>query len=246
MNSCRRIISFDMAMLVTGLVFHLKTCCMKTCCMLLFMLLGVLEITNRGMDMPLDTKLPATGDSLPDRTLIINGVDVNAMKIRKNKKELFYELADTLKYLVKSTMQQYTLRVIDMEDRPLVTVGTYDTSVYLLLRQRNAAYAVVIKDLDVHFEQRNVEVTKDEAGTHRNANYDIYSVVQYDYYDTVHLVKSAVVTVFHHFSTRSVISGFFAAGPDITSNREAAFAMLRENAAEYFRSFFPWQLFPGK
>jgi hypothetical protein len=214
--------------------------------MLFFMLLTILESTNRCMAMPVDRKLSATADSLPDRTLIINGVDVNAMKIRNHKKELFYALADTLTLLAKSTMQQYTQRVIDMVDRPPVTIVSYDTAVYSLLRQRNAAYAVIISKLDVHFEQRNVEVTKDEAGTHRNANYDIYSVVQYDYYDTVHLIKSAVVTVFHHFSTRSVISGFFAAGPDITSNREAAFAILHENAVEYFRSFFPWQLFPGK
>lgn len=219
---------------------------MKTYCILLFILAGVFGITNRDMGVPVDRKLPATADSLPDRILIINGVDVNAMKIRKHKKELFFELADTLKYLAKSVMQQYTQRVIDAADRQVVTIAPYNTAVYDLLRQRNAVYAVVIKELDVHFEQRDVEVTKDEAGTHRNANYDIYSVVQYDYYDTVHLLKSAVVTVFHHFSTRSVISGFFAAGPDITSNREAAFAMLRENAAEYFRSFFPWQLFPGK
>jgi hypothetical protein len=198
------------------------------------------------MKMPAGGKLPATGDSLPDRTLIINRVDINAMKIRKNKKALFYELADTITYMVKSTMQQYTHRVIDTESHPVFTDVSYDTAAGSLLRQRNAAYAVIIKELDVHFEQRNVEVTKDEAGTHRNANYDIYSVVQYDYYDTVHLIKSAVVTVFHHFSTRSVISGFFAAGPDITSNREAAFAILHENAVEYFRSFFPWQLFPGK
>ena len=212
---------------------------MKTCCILLFMLPGLLGITHGDMKMPADGKLRATGDSLPDRTLIITRVDINAMKIRKNKKELFYELADTLKYMVKSTMQQYTQGIIDTEDRPVVTITISDTAVYDLLRQRNAAHAVIIKELDVHFEQRNVEVTKDEAGTHRNANYDIYSVVQYDYYDTVHLIKSAVVTVFHHFSTRSVVSGFFAAGPDITSNREAAFALLRENAAEYFRSFFP-------
>ncbi len=181
-----------------------------------------------------------SGDSVTGGTIIINAFDISAMKARKNKKALFYALTDTLRYLVKSRMEKNDNRQIEIAVEPFINISPGDSIVYQLLKQNKSAYAVVIKDYDVYFEQKDVEVLKDEGGTHRNASYNIYCVINYAYYDNTHLIKESRVSVFHYFATRSVISGLFAAGPNIVSNKEAAIGITADNVSEYFRSHFPW------
>lgn len=179
-------------------------------------------------------------DSVMGRTLIVNAFDVSTMRARKNKKLLFYTLLDTLKYMIKAQMENNSRREIEIPALPFAGISQGDSIIYELQKQHKAAYAVVVKEYDVYFEQKDVEVQKDAYGTHRNASYDIYCVISYAYYDSTHLIKEARVSVFHYFSTRSVLSGFLAAGPNIVSNKDGAIGITGENVREYFRSYFPW------
>jgi hypothetical protein len=213
---------------------------MKLFYILLFFLPCLSAFVHRGNLIIVKNEREMTADSVPDRTIIMNAFDVSAIKARKNKKELFYKLVDTLKYMIKAEMERSSHRIVDITEQPFINSSQDDSSIYTLLRQNQAAYAIVIKQCDVYFEQRDVEVTKDADGTHRNASYDIYSIIKYAYYDNTHLLKESPVSVFHYFSTRSVMSGLFAAGPNIVSNKEAVFDIARENVSAYFRSQFPW------
>lgn len=205
-------------------------------CSILFLLFGLSMFTKKPDTCGPNNRFIAIQDTAMGHTLIIKVFNANALKVRKSKKQLFIALADSLPVMLKEEMQKYDHRLVEINGWPYLDIAQEDSAVYQLLQQKGAVYAVVVRDIDVHFEQKDVEITKDESGTHRNANYDIYSVVKYAYYDTHQLLKSPTVSIFHHFSNRSVMSGLFAAGPDITSNREAAFAILRENAVEYCRS----------
>jgi hypothetical protein len=213
---------------------------MKLLCILLFTIPGSPAFINWHNHAVINKNRETVHDTVPGSTLIVNAFDAGAVKARKNKKELFYKLADTLKYMIKAEMQRNSQRMVDIAGQPYFNMSLADSGIYTLIRQNQSAYAVVIKECNVYFEQKNVEVTKDADGTHRNAAYDIYAVINYAYYDSVHLVKESSVSVFHYFSTRSVASGLFAAGPNIVSNKEAAFDITRENVAAYFRDHFPW------
>ncbi len=179
-------------------------------------------------------------DSLPDKLLVLHSFDAAAMKARKNKKELYHVLTDTLMNMVANEYQHK----ID-GSAAIIVPGIFDTNldsnaIVELQKKYSAAKAIVIYNIDVYFEQKNVEVLKDDAGTHRNATYDLDAVVDYSFYNNRGIPIKNSVRVFHFFVTRSVMSGLFAAGPNIVSNKDAAINILRENVSEYFRLYFPW------
>jgi hypothetical protein len=212
---------------------------MKRYAHLLLLMIGPSLIINSSNHVNALNIKSEKDDSASVRLLIINAFDAGSVRARKNKKELVHQLADTLKQMLADELQRKSQIIPVIADQDFVNLGQDRNVISALQKQYGASRAIAVKNIDVYFEQKEVEVLKDEVGTHRNAAYDINSVIDYAYYDNTGLVKESSVRVFHYFSTRSVLSGLFAAGPNIVNNREDAFKITRENVSVYFRSYFP-------
>jgi hypothetical protein len=169
-------------------------------------------------------------DTIAPRILIINAFDASEMKARKNKMELFAELADSLKYYLHSELGQYSeFETIVAEE----LIGDTTRQIFnTLLQKYNCTSAIVISKLSVYFEQTNVDVTRDYDGSKtREASYDICSDVRYLYY-----INAASPEVFDKkkcsfFTKRNVASGILAAGPDVVGKSKYTFIAIRQNAA---------------
>jgi hypothetical protein len=81
-------------------------------------------------------------------------------------------------------------------------------------------------------------VTK-KTGKEREAFYDIVSVINYTLFDKSGLVKALPVYRSRFHSSRSVVSGLLAAGPNIVPNNHDALAIVQDNGFEYLNQFLP-------
>ncbi len=86
-----------------------------------------------------------------------------------------------------------------------------DSSILLLMVQNNASKAIVIKYLNVFFDQTDVEVTKEGGGKQRAASFDICAVINYQLYNREAKIDNSDITVCEFFTTRNVLSGLLAA-----------------------------------
>lgn len=168
-------------------------------------------------------------DTSSSRILIINAFDASKMKARDNKKELFAELADSLKqYLAKEINGYSGFKAVVSEQ--LVTNIT-DISLDSVLQKYDCTSAIKINSLNVYFEQTDVEVTKISKGSKsRNASYDLCAVVQYHYYKTQEPIVPLEKMNCRFFANRNVASGLLAAGPDVVGKRKYTFTAIEENA----------------
>ena len=180
---------------------------------------------------------PSGPNQTPSRVLIINAFDAQAHDFRKNKKELFAKLADSLKsflaHEIRKDKRTEPVIIHDLFPSILDSPGVIDS----LKNAYHANAAIIIKKLDVLFDQTGVEVTKERDGSkNREASYDICSEVDYILYEPYKEPRHSLSRTCEAFGTRNVVSGLFAAGPDIVANRKQAFVMLGKNAEKLFLS----------
>ena len=180
---------------------------------------------------------PSDPSQTPSRVLIINAFDAQAQDFRKNKKELFVKLADSLKSFLAAEIRKdnRTEPVIihDLFPSILDSAGVIDS----LMNAYQANAVIVIKKVDVFFDQTGVEVTKEKDGSKtREASYDICSEVDYIIYEANNEPRHALSRICESFGTRNVMSGLFAAGPDIVANRKQAYVMIGKNAKKLMLS----------
>lgn len=182
-------------------------------------------------------------DSLPQpfragNFLIINSFDAMSMQIRKNKKELFRDLADSLKSMLKTEFNSRYGETILIS--AFIANPSGGDSIYLeLLNRYSATNAIIIKELNAYFNQTGVEVTKDQSGNKsRVASYDIHADVTYVLYSNAGRTKEFRTQVFEFFTNRSVASGLLAAGPDIVGKHKHAFKIVRKNAEQLTRQLY--------
>ena len=127
-----------------------------------------------------------------------------------------------------------------------------DSIINTLMIQYNATHAIAITFFNIYFDQTEVQVTKDEDGKSREAFYDIVSEINYVFYDKNGVFKERKMVQRRFYSSRFVLSGLLAAGPNVVSKRDDAFGMARNNLVKYLNNFFPgWEersrtLFVGK
>jgi len=179
-------------------------------------------------------------DSLPGAILIINAFNAGSLHQRKNKKELFGELADSLQqYLYDEIRYRKKGEPEIFAKRPDPGSWAGDSSILRIIDQEGISIAIVIRSLDVHFEQTGVEVTKEEGGKKRVASYDICSVVMYDTYGHSGKIKSSETKSCEFFTQRNVISGLFSGGPDVVGKSKYAFKIVNENAVRFLLFDFP-------
>jgi hypothetical protein len=172
-------------------------------------------------------------DSLPDNILIINSFDAKSIKARDKKKQLFQELTDSLKsYLQKEIEYRRHVKTIVLPDQ-FSDTEVSDSVIFSMMLKNNSSGAIVIRKLNVYFEQKDVEVFKEEDGKKRLATYDICADVTYNTYIGNAASREAKTHFCEFFTKRWVASGLLAAGPDVVGKSRHTFSMVEKNAYWY-------------
>ena len=178
--------------------------------------------------------IPSLNSDTVSKILIVNSFDAMSMKARKNKKELFGELADSL--------AQYLYQEVNKNGREAIVIPALlkdttkiDSSIISLISLHNASGAIVIRSLNAFFENMDVIVEEDKDGKSKTAYFDICSSVIYQFYSKDKLERESEISTRDPFSSRPVISGLFAAGPDVVGKRKHVIKMMKENAGKYVR-----------
>jgi len=174
----------------------------------------------------------------PQRILVLNVFDVPAMNFRNNKEELFILMTDSLMTGISREIQ-YRGKISSEVLPGLTHLGVSAASIDSLMKQHKASHAIVITDLDVHFEQTRVDVSGPKGDKEREAYYDIVSVIQYTLFDQSGIVKAIPIRRSRYHSHRSVVSGLLAAGPNVVPNNHDALSIVQDNGFEYLNQFLP-------
>ena len=205
---------------------------------ILLMMAGILALKTEATP---GIQYATESDSLDGNMLIINSYDPASLKMRNNKKELFSQLVDSLKQvLYEATPPPKGGKLIIVAELIPDTPGS-DSIIQSIMVQHSASRAIVIKKINAFFNQTKVEVTKDESGKSRTAYYDICSIITYGLYQIGTQNKDREVSVCEYYTQRNVMSGLFAAGPDIVGKKKDAFKIVRKNALDYLSQETFWK-----
>ncbi len=191
-------------------------------------------LTYPALTEPVATVLPQ-----PQKMLVLHTVDATMYHARKNKEDLVQQLADTLvKNISQQLSQNAGLAVHALYGTtPLTASG--DSSLDALMDQSAATHALMIRQIDVYFDQTEVQVTKTATGKSREAFYDICTLIAYDFRSREQSLEQVAIRHCQPHSSRAVISGLLAAGPSLGSNNKAFYALALENKALFLNRFFP-------
>jgi hypothetical protein len=236
---------FGIELAALGLIFKCKLCHMKQSITILagafiWVVLGsctsMMTLQNRILTTPVHTVFP-------QRMLLLNTVDVSKQNYRDNKDQLFILLID--KTLLDLEREIKDRKVIESEIlKGLTPVGNTraqrDSVVLSLMNDKGSTDAIVISSYEVFFEQREVVVTENDDGSKdREALYDLISRIRYLWYNREGLYKDELIEVVRFHSSRSVLSGLLAAGPNIVKQQDDAFSITEENVVRYLNLFLP-------
>ncbi len=164
--------------------------------------------------------------------VILNAFDPSDSKSRKNKKELFTELADSLKEYLNYFLTGKNVAKTTVMPKLLKDIS--DNHLQDIMAQTEATMAIVIVKLNVYFDQTGVEVTKDYDGTKsRDASYDICCEVLYNIYQPGVSIVPVEEKNCEFFTKRDVASGLLAAGPDVVGKKKYTYDMVRKNAFRF-------------
>lgn len=162
--------------------------------------------------------------------LVVNACDPNGFHARKKKEALFIEMADSLRtYLADQLQTRYgfTAKMIDL---PMADGAGRGAKIDSLLQSYQAGYLIMFDSLDVFFQQTRVDVSGTKGNKERVAYYDICADIHYSLYKPGNLIRSEMNKTREFFTSRKVISGLLAAGPDIVGKKKFAFEMADKNA----------------
>ena len=195
---------------------------------LILLLISIMLIFPRSYAIAANQKTDTSGRHI----VILNAFDPSDSKFRKNKKELFTELTDSLKeYLNYFLADRKNTKITPM---PELLKDISDKNIQAIMNQAEATMAIVILKLNVYFDQTGVEVTKDNNGTKsREASYDICCEVSYNIYKPGVSIVPVEEINREFFSTRSVTSGLLAAGPDVVGKKKYTYDIIRKNAFQF-------------
>jgi len=174
-------------------------------------------------------------DTLP-RILIANSFDAFSLNVRKNKKELFKELSDSLKiYLEKIIRTHLGLDAIIIPG----TLNSSDSSIHSMMQVNHATRAIVIHSLEVYFNE-GTEKHTEQYGTSPKieTSYDLCSKIDYTFYMGDSTSKTSQVNLCDYFTTRSVNDKGLVIkfGPDIVGKKKHTYGAVEKNAENYISS----------
>ena len=165
--------------------------------------------------------------------LLLNTLDTRNRKYRENKKELFDRFIDsvltTASTLIRSRPFISTSVVPGFTD-----ISSKDSLLYNLMAKHNTTYAIVLDSFNVDFHQTRVDVTKSSNGSKaREAFYDIVSNLGFSLYSKDSLINHQQVSSERYHSSRNVVSGLLAAGPNVVVQRSDAWVVTERNLRNY-------------
>jgi hypothetical protein len=175
-------------------------------------------------------------DTLP-KVLVINSFDVSSIQARKNKKELFKELTDSLELYLKNDISAWfgsETTVI-----PSLVQQITDSAVQDLMVKNNAGNAIVIRSLNVYFNEAAEKHTEEYGSSPKiETTYDLCSKVDYTFYNINSSSKQSQVNHCEYFTTRSMNDKAIVIkfGPDIVGKKKHTYGAVEKNAENYILS----------
>jgi hypothetical protein len=168
---------------------------------------------------------------VPEKLLVANLHNVKTQNYRDNKDELFVTLIEEAINRTASVLGK------GFETAAIVEQGLTGNADSLMEKQQ-ATHGVFITNFNAYFDQTRVEVTKTDTGKEREAFYDIVVEIGYSLRSIDQQPFDTIIIARRHHSSRSVLSGLLAAGPNIVSNRGDALEGVQVNADLYAKCFF--------
>jgi hypothetical protein len=179
-------------------------------------------------------------DPAPQKIILLNNYNVAAQKYRDNKEELFLQLIDTMMHWAATKIQSNAGISTEVINGYTPTAGNDDSTISAIISGHHATHAIAVNSFDVFFNQTHVDVTKNNDGSKdRQAYYDIVTDISYSFYSADSLIRTKELHDSRYHSSRSVVSGLLAAGPNIVAKKEDAFRMAQEVWQQYLNYFFP-------
>jgi len=210
---------------------------------ILIPLLAALVLTSCSSVQSLTYSVPSQPQQnlqpAPKKVLLLNTFNPEVYK-NNNKRELVTNLTDTL--LAQMARQLNASTGVETQiifgHTPIYTTADAG-SIIKLMETNGASHAISIKELDLFFDQTNVEVTKTETGKDREAFYDICSQIKYELFDLTKRIEIDPVQLRRFHSSRQVISGLLAAGPSYAKNKADFYSLAADNKDRYLSKYFP-------
>ena len=170
-----------------------------------------------------------------DTILVINSFDAMGIKARKNKQELFRDLADTLRSYLSDEIKKQTGKEAVVIAGILPPGNKLDSVVFSLMRENNADKAILIWSVDTYFIDSGNKEERDDDGKIRTVtSYDMCVNNEYTLYDTSKIIKQSAIKNCEFFTTRSVKGRFaISFGPDIVGKRKHTYKVVAYNANRY-------------
>lgn len=173
--------------------------------------------------------------TLPQKIVVANAYDVKEADARNNKEQLFGELINlTVRHASNEINRRSEIASSFVEGLTI----QHDSSINALMKEQLASHAIVVRSFNVYFEQTDVVVTETEGGKNRDAFYDIIVDVRYSFHNWSGLQFDTLISVHKFHSSRRVLSGLLAAGPNVVKNSEDAADGIYANVDLYLKSFF--------
>ncbi len=171
----------------------------------------------------------------PQKIVVANAYDVKEADVRNNKEQLFGELINlTVRHAANEINRRSEIAASFVEGLAIRN----DSSITALMKEQLASHAIVIRSFNSYFEQTEVVVTESEGGKNREAFYDIIVDVRYTFHNWSGIQFDTLISVRKFHSSRRVLSGLLAAGPNVVKNSEDAADGIYANVDLYLKSFF--------
>jgi hypothetical protein len=175
--------------------------------------------------------------------VLLNTFDTRKQKFRENKKEVYDRFIDSVLAITGNHIEtKHRLSTTIL--RGFTDVFSTDSSLPALIKKHNATHAIVLNTFKVEFDQTGVETTRSSSGSKsKEAFYDIVSDIEFSVYTKDSLVDTQAVQSRQNHSSRSVVSGLLAAGPNVVVQRKDAWMITERNLKSYlsYLSKMIWQ-----
>ncbi|HEX8333218.1 MAG TPA: hypothetical protein VF622_11375 [Segetibacter sp.] len=169
--------------------------------------------------------------------LLLNTFDTRKHKFRENKKELYDKFIDGVLSITDTYLKNRHGVSTTLLDS-LNDVYSQDSALYHLMIKHNATHAIVLNSFNVDFQQTEVETTRSPSGgKSKEAFYDIVSDMEFSVYEKDSLIDKQSVLSRQNHSSRPVVSGLLAAGPNVVVQRKDAWMITERNLKNYLSYF---------
>ncbi|HEX5169473.1 MAG TPA: hypothetical protein VFW11_09880 [Cyclobacteriaceae bacterium] len=180
-----------------------------------------------------------TLDPPAHRVAVASSYDVLKESYRDKKENQFLLLIDGALQSMKTQVERNSDVEVKIQRGRAVVPSKEDSCFSAIIAMNEADYLVLLDSFKVFFDQTEVVVTKTDDGKSREAFYDIVSFVNYRLVGKSGSSESFPTSVRKFHSSRNVVSGLLAAGPDIVANHSDAVEIVELNVKEFLRNFFP-------